>query len=326
MNIHLNSVLSLLMLFTLAASNGCVSVEEESEAIPLTQDEIAFLQKLEDPKVASVVLDTPTLFFRLNNLIREWQNASVNKNDWKHLKISSDLGSILTRYVYLNFDKIMDQMENGPQPNRVTAAAALGFSRIPETDQYPQVYSQAVEALLEALQSGDDAITQNALLGLAIIAELDTPLNPILPLMTEHHNPSVRSNAALCLSAIVQPGDNDQVMPYVLPALRDNEPKVRNHAILIILALRDDSAIAPLLELMDDRYDIVRVNAAHTLGILGDPSVCWKLIENLDHPRDSVRFYCAEALKKLSGRDYGENREDWISWWNSNKAELDRPR
>jgi HEAT repeat protein len=165
------------------------------------------------------------------------------------------------------------------------------------------------------LESGDDDITQNALLGLAIIADKNTPLEPVLPIMTQHHNPQVRSNAALCLSSIVQPKDTDAVMPYVLPALRDDDPKVRNHAILIVYEIKDEGAISLMIDLMKDHYPTIRVNAARALGELGDIYACPALIENLDHSKEAVRFYCLESLRKLTGEDYGDDKEKWIEWW-----------
>jgi hypothetical protein len=303
---------------------GCTSTPIEEPTVPLSETEVEFLKKLDDPDKSSVIVESSVLFFRLNNLIREWQNASVNKDSWKQLKIQSNLGSILTRYVYLNFDKIVQELEQGSQPNRVTAAAALGFSRIPENDTFPQRYPEAIQALLRALDSGDDAITQNALLGLTILGESDMPLELILPLMTRHHNPEVRSNAALCISVVVRSEQGDQVMPYVLPALRDDDPKVRNHAILIIRKLKDRSAINPLIELLNDRYEIIRVNAARTLGDLGDIEACGALISNLEHPKDSVKHYCLEALQKLSGKNYGMDQERWQDWWTEYRDKMRR--
>lgn len=303
------------LLGVLCLLGACVSTQPQAEGVPLTDEEVEFLKKLDDPEHTSVKVDTPTLFFRLNNLIREWQTASINKSTWKQLNIQSQLGQIITRYVYLNFEKILTELEYGTQPNRVTAAAALGFSKIPENDQYEQVYPRAIQALLRVLESGDDAIIQNALLGLAILETPGTPLDRILPLMTRHHNPGVRSNAALCIASIVEQPQADSVMPYVLPALRDDDPKVRNHAVLIIIKLKAQSAYSPLIELMDDRYDIIRVNVARALGELGNINACGVLIKNLKSSKESVRFYCHEALKKLSGENFDMDEEKWQDWW-----------
>jgi hypothetical protein len=294
---------------------GCTTTIEKPEGIPLTPEEIEFLEKLHDPSTFSVIEEVPALFFRLNQLLKSWQDSSIFKNSKKHRTIYTNLGAMLTRRVYLNFDKILNQLEEGSQPNRVIAASALGFCRIPDDPEFEQVYPEAIPALLRALESGDDAVTQNALLSLKILGDPDTPLEGILPLMTEHHNPEVRSNAALCLSAIVSPAHSDLVTPYVLPALRDDDPKVRNHAINIVLRLKDPSTVRTLIEMMDDRYELIQANAARALGELGDPAACSVLITNLNHVKEIVRSYCLRSLQKLSGKDYGFNQEKWTEWW-----------
>jgi hypothetical protein len=294
---------------------GCATGDPEPEGIPLTPEEIAFLEKLQDPDAFSVIEEVPALFFRLNQLLKSWQDSSIYKDSKKHHTIYTNIGAMLTRRVYFNFDKVLDQLENGLQPNRVIAASALGFSRIPEVPDFPQVYPRAIPALLRALDSGDDAITQNALLSIKILAVPTTDIEKILSLMTEHHNPEVRSNAALCLASIVTPEQGDLVTPYLLPALRDDDPKVRNHAINIVLRLRDQSTVRHLMELMDDRYELIQANAARALGELGDPTACSVLIRHLNHVKEIVRVYCLSSLQKLSGENYGYDAEKWAEWW-----------
>ena len=117
---------------------GCVDVPRKTgEPVPLTEEEIAFLEKLRDPKVASVIEETPELFFNLNQMLSAWQESYQNKKSKKHVRIYTSLEAMLTRWVYLNFDKIMVQLEEGSQPNRVIAATALGFCRIPDDPDFP---------------------------------------------------------------------------------------------------------------------------------------------------------------------------------------------
>ncbi len=303
--------------------SGCSSTQgpETLDPVPLTKEVIDFLKSLNDPKTTSVIEDVPKLFFDLNQLLNSWYESSLFKMSKKHIRIHTSLDAMLTRRVYLNFDKILDQLENGSQPNRVIAAAALGFSRIPDDERFPQVYPRAIEALILALDSGDDAIIENALLGLSVLEEFSTPKETILQLMTQHHNPAVRANAALCLSAIILPSDADLVMPHVLPALKDDEPKVRNHAVSIILELQSPGAVTPLIELLTDRYDLIRANAARALGVLGEISACGALISQLDNPKEIVRYWSLDSLKKLSGEDYGDEQERWTEWWNAYRLE-----
>lgn len=290
--------------------------EGRSATPPLSREDRLFLAKLSEAQAKATQQDAPELFFNLNQLLKSWQDAAILKQSSKNARLHDSLQEMLTRTVYLNFDTILDQLEHGPQPNRVIAAAALGFSRIPENPQFPQVHPRALPALLQALDSGDDAIVENALLGLRVLADPSTPLDRVLPLLTGHHNPDVRANAALCIATVVQPGKSDRVLPYVLPALKDEDPKVRNHAVNIVRALKDPGAVSALVPLLADRYELIRANTARTLGDLGDLSACPALIEQVDHPKQIVRFWCLEALKKLTGKDYGFNKKKWADWWN----------
>ncbi len=315
----MNIVISLRVVAIILAMlivSGCASTADDPpEGIPLTKDEIEFLKKLDNPDNFSVKEDVPSLFFRLNQLHKQWELAARSRESKKRIQLSNSFKGMLTRIVYVNFDKIIDQLENGSQPNRVIAAYALGFSRIPENEKYPQIHQKAMPALLSALESGDDNIIENALHSLKLLENPSTPLDNILPLMTQHHNPEVRSNAALCISAVVSPDQADLVTPYILPALKDDDPKVRIHTINIALNLKNPSATAPLMELMSDPNNNIRANAARALGVLGDISSCGVLITNLSHPSLFVRKHCLESLIKLTGENFGEDKRTWDEWW-----------
>ena len=289
--------------------------------MPLTAEEMEFLKKLDDPDLGSAKKEAHELFPYLDNVIREWRNTKLQNKNNKTLKIFTNLDSILARTVYVNFDVILEHLMKGNHYNRVIASAALGFCRIPDNERFPQVYPRAIPNLLLVIAEGDDALTRNALLALWRLAEPTTPIESILPLMTEHHDPDVRANAALCLAAIVSPEQADRVTPYVLPALRDEEPKVRQHAINILRSLRDRNAVAPLLDLMNDRHDGIRANAALTLGDMDDISVCGILIQNMNRS-EVLQPACLAALRKLTGEDFGTDYREWGKWWSDYQETL----
>ncbi len=308
-------VCGLLMFFA-----ACSSAPERPEPIPLTEEEIAFLKKLDDPATFSLVQDVPFLFPTLINLLTAWHDSALSQDDPRDVRISSNLKDILSRRVYVNFDTIMDQLENGPPPNRIIAAAALGFSRIPEGKNFPQVYPRAVEALLGILDCGDDKIVENALLGLYILEDQNIPLDKILDIMVQHHDPNVRANAALAVQAVASPRVSEKVLPYVLPALKDEEPKVRNHCILIASHLEDRSTLSALVELLNDPYALIQANAAKALGLLGTTHTCGHLIPLLGSRFPIVREHSLWSLCALSGKNYGYEVNDWREWWKENQG------
>jgi len=289
------------------------------DPVPLTAEEIEFLRKLEDPETFSLVQDTPALFHNLDSLLNAWLESSLSKNSPKHVRIYTNLGEILTRRVYVNFETILDQFHNGPPPNRIIAAAALGFSRIPENDSFPAVHTRAIDALISDLDCGDDSVIKNILLSLYNLADPATPLTRILDIMVQHHDPDVRANASLAVQAIATEDKADLILPYMFPGLKDDEPKVRNHCILIAMKLKDKGAITALVELLKDSYALIQANAAVALGEMGDSSLCGSLIPLLNSRYQIVRECVLKSLKKLSGEDYGFELEDWKAWWNEGR-------
>ena len=90
----------------------------------------------------------------------------------------------------------MRELESGPPINRIRAAAALGFTHAVE----------AQSPLLNALSDPLADVQHNALLGLAILARADTPLEPICRLCEFSPDAETRGQAAFALRSIVNAG------------------------------------------------------------------------------------------------------------------------
>ena len=154
--------------------------------------------------------DTATLFITLDQNLRSWRELSASGVREDQLKLES-LEQAMTRLVYLNFDAILAALDGDDPEYRVTAAAALGFSWIPAPDEpggdpeFPVVHPRAVGPLVDSLDEGDDALTQNALLSLARIGSPETPHAIVLEILVAHHNPQVRSNAGFALIRLLTP-------------------------------------------------------------------------------------------------------------------------
>ena len=106
-----------------------------------------------------------------------------------------------------------------------------------------------------------------------------------------------------------------------LPGLKDDEPKVRNHSILVAAKLRHPSVIEPLLELLMDPYPLIRANAAQVLGYVADIRICGELIPLLESNYPIERECALKSLRRLSGEEYGFEIEDWQSWWDDYTTE-----
>ena len=63
----------------------------------------------------------------------------------------------------------------------------------------------------------------------------------------------------------------------------------------------------------------VRQRAATTLGAMKDPRAVPPLIDALRDKDAQVQENAAEALKNITGQDYGKSKLRWSAWWGRNK-------
>ena len=64
----------------------------------------------------------------------------------------------------------------------------------------------------------------------------------------------------------------------------------------------------------------VRIAAADELGNKKDPRAIDPLITGLKENEDDVQAAFAEALQKITEKDFGQDHEKWQKWWNQNKS------
>jgi hypothetical protein len=84
-------------------------------------------------------------------------------------------------------------------------------------------------------------------------------------------------------------------------------------------------AVAPLLDALDDAHPRVLEAVATALGALGDPSAIAPLVDRLAAVLETdlrVADVVIQALRAITGKDFGPYPEGWRDWWN---AVRDRP-
>ena len=311
----------------LLAASSCHSPSADADAAPLTvEEQEELLRELgERPEIG--VIDTPgTLFLSLDQNLRTWREI-LRSSEVQRVRQLDSVESALGRQVYLNFDTVLEGLQSPDAEHRITAAAALGFARVPSPGQpdydprFPPVHERAVDPLVAALESGDDALTRNALVSLARIASEQTPVELLLELLLSHHDPEVRSNAALALSKVLRPADRFKAISPLYAALEDVDAKVRLHAVGAVAALRDASATGQLLVvLQSDESSLVQASAAYALGDLGDVSAVPHLANALLSKTGIVRVASQHSLRKLTGLDLGNHPQDWMGWYAEQKS------
>jgi hypothetical protein len=95
-------------------------------------------------------------------------------------------------------------------------------------------------------------------------------------------------------------------------AIKDPNSNVRMAA-CVAWRKRGGAAAAKALSevLVGDTDRIVRISAARALGDLKDPSTMRSLGLAMEQGDPAMQYACVEALKSISGKDYGSNLSAW---------------
>ncbi len=117
----------------------------------------------------------------------------------------------------------------------------------------------------------------------------------------------------------------DQAVPRLVEATRDERPTVRMGAAWVFGAMGDRRQLPALRQMLDDPVPYVRFEAASSLIELGDSAGFGALVDGLASPELGDRYKCFEALREVTGRDFGYSHDAdptlrraavtrWIDW------------
>jgi HEAT repeat protein len=109
----------------------------------------------------------------------------------------------------------------------------------------------------------------------------------------------VRREAAGALGRRRGESSDGRATSALLSALEDDEPTVRERAVVALGSLRDTTAVPDLLPLLRDRDPEIREQAATALGRLRDPRSVGPLIDALRDRDAGVRQRAAWALGRM---------------------------
>ena len=123
-------------------------------------------------------------------------------------------------------------------------------------------------------------------------------------------------------------------MEQLIDALSAQDPKTRSSSTWCLGRIGDKRSIAAVRQRADTEEDeIVRLELARTLLLLGDFSKTPTLIAGLESDRRHVRYLCYEALRQQTGNDFGYDHrvEDpterakavrrWREWWSTQSSD-----
>jgi len=132
--------------------------------------------------------------------------------------------------------------------------------------------------------------------------------------------PKIRVHLVYALSQI-----NDIIaVPFLMNQFAQQTPDVRAAIALALGKLRDARALPTLLTAAQDDDEIVRANGLYALSSFYTPVVIDTLINSLDDPVQRVREAAAEALNQLTGLKLGPVKQNWLSWWETQKQAMQK--
>jgi HEAT repeat protein len=191
------------------------------------------------------------------------------------------------------------------------ATVALGFSGD----------AQVVGPLLNALADPDSMVSDNALVGLGVLASPDTPLARICFILTDASDPYTRNNAAFAMAAIIAAGGGDAcALPSCRQALIDDEPGVRLQAATILGMLNDLDSIQALGDLLYDDTPLVSHASAAALSAIGREALEQKgtvarlIMDAAVRRTQGLSDRILAEVRRMTDNDYGDDLKLWTEW------------
>lgn len=127
----------------------------------------------------------------------------------------------------------------------------------------------------------------------------------------EEHDPRVRA----AMLAVAGDFDTPAAVAICRGALEDPAPQVRMAACEAWRKRGGPEAVSLLAARVDADTDMdVRLEALRKLGSLGDDAAVPALARALEDPDPAIQYRAVGALKRVSGRDLGDDVNAWRAW------------
>ncbi len=252
----------------------------------------------------------------IDKSLQIWVNITLTGNPAKDGSTLNIVEADLRRKVRAKLPVIVEQLETGPPINRQISAAALGFSGNPE----------ALGPLLAALDDDSADVVANALLGLSILADPETPRILLAAELENVDQPfNVRSQAGRALRAVglydLGEADRAAVIRAARAALGDANEGLRPSGAIILAEVVDTDSVPELARALMDPTPLVARAASRALARIGSVDRKFEgqaaraltaALEVVD--QDTVRPAILRDLQALAGKNYGDDVEEWVRY------------
>lgn len=286
--------------------SGPPTVEPELSESGLSARDEDLMLRLVEALARAGREDPMTLLNALEHLLPAWQKEQRKGR-------ADALEVVLTSRVIPHYENLAEMFRSGPHERRLVAAWALGFTKVPENDLgIPTHHVDARKLLVSWIDQLPDDVLANALLGLWVLSDPETPMEPITDLIVNHHDALVRANATLLLGNILDESRARSAAQAVLVGLVDSDATVRVHAATIARRFPDNTYLS-LLEsrILEETTPLAQARMASALGAHGSRGSAIVLVPLLRSEHAIVGAYAHGALVTIFGRDLGTRAIDW---------------
>lgn len=205
-------------------------------------------------------------------------------------------------------------------------------------------FKETIPFLYECLKDKNWEIRKYALWSIGEIKDIED-IKQILPLLKDKEY-LVRKETVEALRKIKNPNS----VPSLIELLEDSNWMVRQEVVKTLREMKDERAIEPLLNTLYDKQVEVKIEvikalsifknkkttiplilclndknvlikefSAYALGEIKDKRAIYSLINLLSDKNIEVRKIALESLKKITGVNFGYEKEKWYNWAGQNK-------
>jgi HEAT repeat protein len=189
-----------------------------------------------------------------------------------------------------------------------------GFDAVPSLVML-NAKEEAVPVLIEMAESGYYDIRSNAVRALGDLEGEKATQTIIRALRDE--STYVQFSAVRTLEMM----DGDRPLEALIRAVQGNniDAEVRRYITWALTKKDDKRLIEVLIKALIDSEGYVRLDAAASLGRIGDTKAVQPLVELLKDKEEIIRWKATEALKKLTNQDFGTDHAAWKAWYEKSK-------
>ncbi len=209
------------------------------------------------------------------------------------------------------FSKVAHDLLDNEMEIKILAAGELGKIK----------NNAGVPILLEALNFGDPDLDIEIINSLIAIGD-----ERAIPVFKEKVSDARFRLRIGCLRGLYKIADDQEATPFLMEALRDENPEVRRTAVTFIGWKDYDDAVPALVQCLRDDKTRVRKAAVSALANLKDESAVLPLIKVLADKDLEVRQKAFEAVQVISGKEIAfdvnaagkqlkENVSNLRDWW-----------